>query len=173
MSNATQNCEFCQSPAHIWYACPKKPDGWKPDRLKKVTSVAAPTPSPVAPDSTLGDAGHLTVGIARKPRGQYRSGQKGVSSQTTDPEAKATKAIPRDDALTASEADGVASRLSTGRTVQGAPVKAARAAIQLDEADAAHLAPKSKGGRPKVHEDRKAYRAKKAREYRLRDKAKP
>lgn len=27
------NCEFCQSPAHIWFQCPRKPDGWKPARL--------------------------------------------------------------------------------------------------------------------------------------------
>ena len=29
------NCEFCQSPVHIWFQCPKKPDGWKPARLAK------------------------------------------------------------------------------------------------------------------------------------------
>lgn len=29
------NCEYCQSPAHIWFQCPKKPDGWKPARLTK------------------------------------------------------------------------------------------------------------------------------------------
>lgn len=34
MSTATQNCEFCHSPAHVWFNCPKKPDGWKPERLK-------------------------------------------------------------------------------------------------------------------------------------------
>jgi len=27
------NCEFCHSPAHIWFDCPKKPVGWKPARL--------------------------------------------------------------------------------------------------------------------------------------------
>lgn len=43
--------------------------------------------------------------------------------------AKATKASPRDDAQMASEADGVASRLSAGRTAQGAPVKAVSAAL--------------------------------------------
>ncbi len=40
MSTATQNCEFCHSPAHIWFNCPKKPDGWKPDRLKGVKPPA-------------------------------------------------------------------------------------------------------------------------------------
>ena len=37
------NCEFCQSPVHIWFQCPKKPDGWKPERLamKSVSSRAA------------------------------------------------------------------------------------------------------------------------------------
>ena len=41
----------------------------------------------------------------------------------------------------------------------------------IDAAADAMLA-KSKGGRPKIHPDRKVYRAKKAKEYRERDKAK-
>jgi hypothetical protein len=27
------NCEYCGSPAHVWYDCRKKPDGWKPERM--------------------------------------------------------------------------------------------------------------------------------------------
>ena len=34
------NCEFCQSPVHIWFQCPKKPDGWKPARLANKNSPA-------------------------------------------------------------------------------------------------------------------------------------
>lgn len=34
------NCEYCQSPAHIWFQCPKKPDGWKPARLAKKSAAA-------------------------------------------------------------------------------------------------------------------------------------
>lgn len=49
MSTATQNCEFCHSPAHIWFNCPKKPDGWKPDRLKGVRPPA-PTKVTVKPN---------------------------------------------------------------------------------------------------------------------------
>lgn len=38
------NCEYCQSPAHIWFQCPKKPDGWKPARLAKVRIGTASSP---------------------------------------------------------------------------------------------------------------------------------
>lgn len=59
--------------------------------------------------------------------------------------------------------DRVASRLSdTVEVSQGAPVKAARAAIQKAEAAAAHLAPVTKKGTPRQRApkgtfDRKAY----------------
>lgn len=36
------NCEFCQSPAHIWFQCPRKPDGWKPARLAKKSRLVIP-----------------------------------------------------------------------------------------------------------------------------------
>lgn len=32
------NCEFCGSPAHIWFNCKLKPDGWMPARLKKMSA---------------------------------------------------------------------------------------------------------------------------------------
>lgn len=35
------NCEYCQSPVHIWFQCPKKPDGWKPARLAKKSTAQA------------------------------------------------------------------------------------------------------------------------------------
>lgn len=34
------NCEFCQSPVHIWFDCPKKPSGWKPARLAAKSTAA-------------------------------------------------------------------------------------------------------------------------------------
>lgn len=34
------NCEYCQSQVHIWFQCPKKPDGWKPARLAKRSTGA-------------------------------------------------------------------------------------------------------------------------------------
>ncbi len=33
------NCEFCNSPAHNWLDCKKKPDGWKPDRMRRVATI--------------------------------------------------------------------------------------------------------------------------------------
>lgn len=69
----------------------------------------------------------------------------------------------------ASEVDGVASRLSEGRTSQGAPTKVARAALTQAEANAEHLAPKR--GRPRIHPDRKAYKAAEERKRRARLKA--
>lgn len=94
--------------------------------------VAASTPSPGAPDSTLGDAGHLMVGIVRKPRGSYRSGQKGAASKSAKPKsrAKATKATREAQSPMDGEADGVASRLSAGRTAQGAAATVASPAIK-------------------------------------------
>lgn len=29
------NCEYCHKPGHVWFQCPKKPNGWKPERLAK------------------------------------------------------------------------------------------------------------------------------------------
>lgn len=34
------NCEYCQSPVHIWIHCVKKPVGWKPERLAKKSTAA-------------------------------------------------------------------------------------------------------------------------------------
>lgn len=34
------NCEFCSSPIHVWFQCPKKPDGWRPARLAKESTAA-------------------------------------------------------------------------------------------------------------------------------------
>ena len=44
------NCEFCQSPVHIWFQCPKKPDGWKPARLAKKRFVKSPSLGMNAPE---------------------------------------------------------------------------------------------------------------------------
>ena len=47
------NCEYCQSPVHIWFQCPKKPDGWKPARLaKKSGSNRAAEPAATPDKST-------------------------------------------------------------------------------------------------------------------------
>jgi hypothetical protein len=83
-----------------------------------------------------------------------------------DSRAKATKGKAA--AAQSVKADGVASRPSnTVEVLQGAPVKAARAAIQTAEAAAAHLAPQKRGrGRPKSISDMKAYKAQKAKERR-------
>lgn len=35
-----KNCEHCQSPAHNWLDCPKKPVGWRPERLTKKSTAA-------------------------------------------------------------------------------------------------------------------------------------
>lgn len=43
--------------------------------------------------------------------------------------------------------------------------------LKQAEAAAAHLAPKNKGGRPRIHPDRKAYKAQAERERRARLKA--
>ncbi len=35
MTVGLDKCEFCGSPAHVWFNCTKKPDGWKPERLTR------------------------------------------------------------------------------------------------------------------------------------------
>lgn len=101
----------------------------------------------------------------------------GQAGSPANPEAKASKANPRDDAPVASEADGDASRLSAGRTAQGAPAKAARAALKKAETESAHLAPAlttrgtPRKRAPKGTVDRKAYQAEKARKRRARKRA--
>lgn len=104
---------------------------------RKAASVAASSPTPNATARALGVAPS-----AKGVRPIAAHGQKGAASKSTNPVAKATKAIPRDDAPLASEVDGVASRLSAGRTAQGAPAKAASAALKKAESKAKHLAPK-------------------------------
>lgn len=48
-----KNCEYCKSPAHNWLDCPKKPVGWRPDRLTKVR-IGTPSPDrPVTPKSDV------------------------------------------------------------------------------------------------------------------------
>lgn len=42
------NCEYCQSPAHIWFQCPKKPDGWKPARLATKRATPEITPGQIS-----------------------------------------------------------------------------------------------------------------------------
>lgn len=47
----TSNCEFCGSPAHVWFNCSKKPDGWRPERLKHGKPAApAPEAAPARPE---------------------------------------------------------------------------------------------------------------------------
>ena len=59
------NCEFCQSPVHIWFQCPKKPDGWMPARLAKKSADGLPRAKGDIPSvaSTVLDAKQRTVGI--------------------------------------------------------------------------------------------------------------
>lgn len=34
-------CQFCGSAIHVWWDCPKKPDGWKPQLKSAVQLVTA------------------------------------------------------------------------------------------------------------------------------------
>ena len=34
------NCEYCQSTQHAYLNCPKKPDGWKPERMARRSTAA-------------------------------------------------------------------------------------------------------------------------------------
>jgi hypothetical protein len=109
-------CKFCGGP-HPWFDCSKKPEGWKP-----------PKNEPGASAVTLGDYQRKPVSAPLVSE-TSRDAAARRSTVRPNPKAKATKANPRDDASMASEADGVASRLSAGRTAQGAPVKTVSAAL--------------------------------------------
>ena len=128
MISALQNCEFCNSPAHVWFNCPKKPDGWKPDRLKR--PIVGPPKNGPATKSTAA----LTEGPGKTTVRSNATAQSASDGITGD---SARKRVP--------------GRKSPAGT-QAPPVDALKAA----EIAAAHLAPK-KRGRPKGKTDRKAY----------------
>ncbi len=132
------NCEFCGSPAHVWFNCPKKPDGWKPDRLRpssrKATSKEAKR---VAPAPAL--AGPIKLDGGERPA-SIRSGTKFIAE------------IPEGTRLIAHGDKVAAPNLPASYVTDGGLVP-----IKL--------------GRPRIHPDRKAYKAAKERERRARLKA--
>ena len=73
MSSATQNCEFCSSPAHVWFNCTKKPDGWKPDRLKAASlAEAQPDVVPSTPPAGHTKRGRPLSPDPKSPRAAYQ-----------------------------------------------------------------------------------------------------
>ena len=89
----------------------------------------------------------------------------------SNPASSAKSTAARKDVRTAGE--GALSQSATDR--DNAPGKGNQApsvdTLAKAEAAAAHLAPKHKGGRPKLHADRKVYKAEKERQRRARLKA--
>ncbi len=71
-------CEFCQSPVHIWFQCPKKPDGWKPARLAtkdtperaSANVKSSPEVGPQAEASLAGTGTGMLVEREARPRGE-------------------------------------------------------------------------------------------------------
>lgn len=58
------NCEFCSSPVHVWFQCPKKPDGWKPARLAKKSGSSPSAESAKPKSDTLGKVASRTKSTA-------------------------------------------------------------------------------------------------------------
>lgn len=115
------NCEFCGSPAHVWFSCPKKPDGWKPDRLKR---------------SRLASDDEVAAAISHRM-------------------------VPKERVVTN----------TTGKPVthEGQTIRPGETSAVLDPVTVPVAKPR---GRPRIHPDRKAYLAMKARERRARNAAK-
>ncbi len=133
------------------------------DKCKRFHYVPGECPAPkAAPSSPEADRSSDAGGTAA---GQQKSRAKASKGNAAKPARKATRS-----------ADGDASRPSdTVEVSQGAPVEAARAAIEKAEEKAAHLAPvKKRRGRP-ISPNPKSKRASYQRELmrRKRAKAKP
>lgn len=151
-------CDICGKATHIWYDCPKrstKPDGWKPDRLRnKALAADAQLEGGKRSDQR---SGIVAEGPPSAPKASTAPDGGRDKSQAKASKGKAERKRAR-------KPDGDASRPSdTAEVSQGAPAKAASAAI-----------PKRGRGRPRIIEDRRAYKAQKQREYRAKLKeAKP
>lgn len=205
MSSATQNCEFCQSPAHVWFNCLKKPDGWKPDRLKETAARKDVRREGDLGGNTRSEAMVQPDGNAR-PQGRNISENSRLAGtqappvdtkrQQVTPRFKSGKPSPKNSEPTpVTPADpprsAAASRKAAGRASArkpsgegDAPRRKAEAAQPPKPSDAsapildqlqaladgatARIAAKPVGGRPKIHEDRKVYKAQKERERRAR-----
>ena len=90
MTPAMNECEYCHRSGHVWFQCPKKPDGWKPERLAKKSGMEAkkakgvipgsaatrkatalPSPSPKRKDTRKGD--RHSPGYMAKYMREYRA----------------------------------------------------------------------------------------------------
>lgn len=121
----TMNCEFCGSPAHIWYNCQKKPAGWKPERMRKKSTNGTDAKAPLS-----------------KPR-------RAAKQPASVPAARLAEiaAIPESSVDTSEIIEATTEQMARGKIV------------------------KHPGGRPRIHPDRKAYKAQKERERRAKIKA--
>ena len=60
------NCLYCNSPAHVWWDCAKKPAGWRPSFKSKPTDPVEPIEvAEAAPDGK----------ISKKPAVQAKRGR--------------------------------------------------------------------------------------------------
>jgi hypothetical protein len=66
------NCEFCQSPVHIWFDCPKKPKGWRPARLAKSNQARPSEP-----------LRHIEAGAVAEPDAQSTAARKDVQDRSS------------------------------------------------------------------------------------------
>lgn len=158
MSSATQNCEFCSSPAHVWFNCPKKPDGWKPDRLKNAAagSQARPADAKALEGKTLKSGGSIPPVAPVQVTPRFKSGKPSPKNSEPTP---VTPADPPRSAAASRKAAGRASarkpsgeadapRRKAGRTATPSPVLPAthsRAKATMTEPPSAPLRAPAEG----------------------------
>lgn len=68
------SCAYCSSPNHVWWDCPKKPDGWKPDnpfRSRAMHLVSTRGSKPIPVNVALLDASGATP--LKRGRGRPKS----------------------------------------------------------------------------------------------------
>lgn len=102
------NCEFCQSPAHVWFQCPKKPDGWKPVRLAQSNQAQPSEPlrqieaGAVAEPDAKSTAAYSNVGVGGAILGfeTQAAGVKG-NCPAVDTNPSTTNEGPNTDSLSA------------------------------------------------------------------------
>lgn len=157
------NCEFCDSPVHIWLDCKKKPDGWKPDRLiKLMVPKTAEDARKVADDFVLFGSAVMIDGV-HVPLDQVY-----------------IMAPEKPDTVSNHEVIGGGRRGGKTAATKEVIEKALDAGVIVVDAQgvrgggtAKDITPKKRGrGRPKSIDDMKAYKALKARLRRAAAKAK-
>ena len=108
------NCEFCQSPVHIWFQCPKKPEGWKPARLAK--KVAAPVKAG-GPDQVLRESATAKKSTAARMDVQKLGGSTTLGDGEKKRSGETGNALVVDGLSDASKVAEISRRVSAGTQV--------------------------------------------------------